>query len=105
MINLDNLLIWDGELTPTRIPRIAINPDIYSALAEDDKWIVCGKWRIKISIAPSASGLSLSSVDGTVKISSSSGSQFLDESFFDIQPADGSVAVLGRIRGSIDISW
>ncbi|RCL90153.1 hypothetical protein [Hyphomonas sp.] len=105
---MDNFLIWDGELNPTRIPRIEIDPEQFFATENNDQWIVVGKWRIKVSIAPKGKGYSLKGADGTESTvfgESMSGSIFVDQNFFTVEALGGSSKVLGRASGCFDLSW
>jgi hypothetical protein len=106
LASIKNLLIWDGELTPTRIPSIFFDPKIYSSLAEDEKWIICGKWKIKVLVQPTVNGFTISSIDKKVTLDGGlCGSLFLDESFLTVEPASSGVAIVGRFGGCFDLEW
>jgi len=106
MIYLENILLWDGELSPTRIPSISIDPIAYSALAEDEQWIICGKWKIKINVKPTQNGFALFSNDKLKSFESGSGCVFIDQNFIQFGLVDGNaVALMGSFGGCVDIRW
>ena len=106
MIYLDNMLLWDAEFNPTRIPRITLDPLRYGKLKSDEKWIICGKWKIRILIEPSEKGLIVKDKNGTLKMDQSlSGSMFLDDNFFEIDLVDKSNVTKGSVSGCFDIRW
>ncbi|PWF67648.1 hypothetical protein CBX98_23790 [Vibrio sp. T9] len=105
-ITLKNIMIWDGELSPSIVDQITIDPTKYSALSEDEKWIIVGKWKIKVDVEPSGSGFLLSGSTGVSPLKmSSSGQMFVDESFFTISTLSTSIQPMGSARGCFEINW
>jgi hypothetical protein len=105
MIRLENIALWDAASTVTRVPLIEINPEMWLNSSDDEKWIVCGPWKIKITVEPTGSGLSVKDMSGKTMSSAMSGSMFLDDSMFTIAPVSSEFTVLGSARGCFDISW
>lgn len=107
MLYLENLLLWDSNRAPVRIPRITVDPEKLSAsLAGGDGWIVAGPYRIKVIVEQTENGFAVMSSTGSAVASATCGAVFIDDSMFEVQMLDGAAAaVAGGVRGCFDFSW
>ncbi|MGE0044691.1 MAG: hypothetical protein AB7J28_06375 [Hyphomonadaceae bacterium] len=104
MIHLDNFLLWDDEKSPTRVPRISIDPELFSRRNEEEQWIRVGKWKIKVRVEQNAQGVSVVGKAGKRFSTEASGSMFIDDTMFEVSAADGA-KTLGSARGCFEVIW
>lgn len=108
-ITLENIVLWDAALTPAYAKKIIIDLASYNSLSENDKWIIVGKWKIKVVVQPAASGLALQSHVPSVAplmLSGMAGSIFVDQSYFQIAPSSSETSPLaGSVSGCFDFRW
>lgn len=103
MLYFENILLWDDNHSPTRIPSITIDTVKLGASAAAE-WIVVGPYRIKILVEGGKDGLKVSDTKGNVLADAPSGCIFIDHTMFEVQSRSGS-ALGGSFSGCIDVRW